>query len=72
MLNPQAKAIRCIEWLLLLASLILFVIGNLLGDTFFLRLATLFICLSPQRNYSIIFISNWYCHFVLCLTWMDC
>lgn len=40
MLNPQAKAIRCIEWLLLLASLILFVIGTLLGDTFFLRLAT--------------------------------
>lgn len=40
MLNPQAKAIRCIEWLLLLASLILFVVGTLLGDTFFLRLAT--------------------------------
>ena len=40
MLNPQAKAIRCIEWLLLLASLILFVTGTLLGDTFFLRLAT--------------------------------
>jgi branched-chain amino acid transport system permease protein len=38
--NPQAKAIRCIEWALLLASLILFVIGTLLGDTFFLRLAT--------------------------------
>ena len=40
MLNPQAKAIRFIEWLLLLAALILFAVGTLLGDTFFLRLAT--------------------------------
>jgi branched-chain amino acid transport system permease protein len=40
MLNPQARAIRCIEWLLLTSSLILFVVGTLLGDTFFLRLAT--------------------------------
>ena len=40
MLNPQAKAIRCIEWLLLFSSLILFVVGTVLGDTFFLRLAT--------------------------------
>jgi branched-chain amino acid transport system permease protein len=40
MLNPQAKAIRFIEWLLLLAALILFAVGALLGDTFFLRLAT--------------------------------
>ena len=40
MLNPQAKAIRFIEWLLLLAALILFAAGTLLGDTFFLRLAT--------------------------------
>ncbi|MEA9599751.1 branched-chain amino acid ABC transporter permease [Polynucleobacter sp. AP-Sanab-80-C2] len=40
MLNPQVRAIRCIEWLLLTSSLILFVVGTLLGDTFFLRLAT--------------------------------
>ena len=40
MLNPQAKAIRCIEWLLLFSSFILFVVGTGLGDTFFLRLAT--------------------------------
>ena len=40
MLNPQAKAIRCIEWLLLFSSFILFVVGTVLGDTFFLRLAT--------------------------------
>jgi branched-chain amino acid transport system permease protein len=40
MLNPQARAIRCIEWLLLTSSLILFVVGTLLGDTFFIRLAT--------------------------------
>lgn len=40
MLNPQAKAIRCIEWLLLFSSLILFVVGTVLGDAFFLRLAT--------------------------------
>ena len=40
MLNPQAKAIRCIEWLLLFSSLILFVVGTILADTFFLRLAT--------------------------------
>ena len=40
MLNPQARAIRLIEWLLLLSALILFVVGTLLRDTFFLRLAT--------------------------------
>ena len=40
MLNPQARAIRLIEWLLLISALILFAVGTLLGDTFFLRLAT--------------------------------
>lgn len=40
MLNSQAKAIRFIEWLLLFSSLILFIVGTVLGDTFFLRLAT--------------------------------
>jgi len=38
--NPQVKAIRFIELLLLLSSLVLFVVGSILEDTFFLRLAT--------------------------------
>ena len=38
--NPQSKAIRLIEILLLVSAVALFVIGSILGDTFFLRLAT--------------------------------
>jgi len=40
MRNPQFKAIRFIELLLLISAFILFLIGTALGDTFFLRLAT--------------------------------
>ena len=40
MLNPQAKAIRFIEVLLLFLALVLFIAGTVLNDTFFLRLAT--------------------------------
>jgi branched-chain amino acid transport system permease protein len=38
--NPQVKAIRIIELLLLSSALVLFVVGSILEDTFFLRLAT--------------------------------
>jgi branched-chain amino acid transport system permease protein len=38
--NPQVKAIRIIELLLLSSALILFIVGSILEDTFFLRLAT--------------------------------
>ena len=38
--NPQAKAIRLIEILLLISAIVLFVVGSVLEDTFFLRLAT--------------------------------
>lgn len=38
--NPQVKAIRLIELILLVSAIALFVIGSILGDTFFLRLAT--------------------------------
>jgi len=38
--NPQVKAIRLIEIFLLGSALALFAIGSILGDTFFLRLAT--------------------------------
>lgn len=40
MLNPQVKAIRIIELLLLSSALVLFIVGSILEDTFFLRLAT--------------------------------
>jgi branched-chain amino acid transport system permease protein len=40
MRNPQVKAIRLIEILLLVSAVALFAIGSILGDTFFLRLAT--------------------------------
>ena len=40
MLNPQAKAIRFIEILLLISAVILSIAGTVLNDTFFLRLAT--------------------------------
>jgi branched-chain amino acid transport system permease protein len=40
MLNPQVKAIRFIELFLLSSALVLFVVGSILEDTFFLRLAT--------------------------------
>jgi branched-chain amino acid transport system permease protein len=36
----QQKAVRMMEWLMLIAAIILVVIGKLTGDTFFLRLAT--------------------------------
>ena len=38
--NPQVKAIRFIEILLLSSALVLYVVGSILEDTFFLRLAT--------------------------------
>ena len=38
--NPQVKAIRFIELLLLSSALILYIAGSILQDTFFLRLAT--------------------------------
>jgi branched-chain amino acid transport system permease protein len=38
--NPQVKAIRFIELFLLSSALVLFVVGSILEDTFFLRLAT--------------------------------
>ena len=38
--NPQVKGIRIIELLLLSSALILFIVGSILEDTFFLRLAT--------------------------------
>ena len=38
--NPQVKAIRIIEIFLLVSAIVLFVVGSVLGDTFFLRLAT--------------------------------
>ena len=40
MLNPQVRAIRLIEILLLTSALVLFIVGSILQDTFFLRLAT--------------------------------
>ena len=40
MLNPQVKAIRFIELLLLSSALVLYIAGSILEDTFFLRLAT--------------------------------
>lgn len=40
MLNFQAKAIRLIEILLLISAVLLCIIGTVLNDTFFLRLAT--------------------------------
>jgi len=40
MLNPQVRAIRLIEILLLVSAVALFAVGSILGDTFFLRLAT--------------------------------
>ena len=40
MLNPQAKAIRFVEILLLISAAILCITGTVLNDTFFLRLAT--------------------------------
>ena len=40
MLNPQAKAIRFVEILLLISAVILCIAGTVLNDTFFLRLAT--------------------------------
>ena len=40
MLNPQAKAIRFVEILLLISAVILCITGTVLNDTFFLRLAT--------------------------------
>lgn len=40
MLNPQAKAIRFIEILLLISAVVLCITGTVLNDTFFLRLAT--------------------------------
>ena len=38
--NPQVKAIRFIELLLLSSALVLYIAGSILEDTFFLRLAT--------------------------------
>lgn len=38
--NSQVKAIRLIEIVLFTSAIILFVVGSILGDTFFLRLAT--------------------------------
>lgn len=38
--NPQVKAIRFIELLLLSSALVLYIAGSILQDTFFLRLAT--------------------------------
>ena len=38
--NPQVKAIRFIELLLLSSALVLYISGSILEDTFFLRLAT--------------------------------
>ncbi len=38
--NPQVRAIRIIELLLLSSALVLFIVGSILEDTFFLRLAT--------------------------------
>ena len=40
MLNPRSRAIRFIELLLLTSAVVLFIVGAILGDTFFLRLAT--------------------------------
>lgn len=40
MLNPQVRAIRAIEYLLLISAVVLYVIGTLLNDSFFLRLAS--------------------------------
>ena len=40
MRNPQAKAIRFIELLLMTSALVLLVVGTVMGDAFFLRLAT--------------------------------
>jgi branched-chain amino acid transport system permease protein len=40
MVNPQAKAIRLIEYILFGSAAILFLTGTLLGDTFYLRLGT--------------------------------
>jgi branched-chain amino acid transport system permease protein len=36
----QQKAIRMMEWLMLIAAILLVIVGKLTGDTFFLRLAT--------------------------------
>ena len=40
MLNPQVKAIRSVEYFLLVSAVVLCVVGTVLNDSFFLRLAT--------------------------------